>query len=146
MTSAANSGRDLQMREFRDTLRELRAFIESLQKELLARDKLIKDHQEQIALLQEKLISTTQRSVVDETEDTKKEGRFSLMHHKLDICPIPESVLYVNDLTIAADVPYQTGSELDKALTGKRTSEGGILPDDNVRVYIPLDLNVDNIM
>ena len=48
------------------------------------------------------------------------------MHHKLDIHPIPE--------------------EMQKAVTGKKKSEGGILPDDNVRIYVPMDLNADGIM
>ena len=30
------------------------------------------------------------------------------MHHKLDIHPIPEEVLYVNDLSLAGKVPYET--------------------------------------
>ncbi len=68
------------------------------------------------------------------------------MHHNLDINPIPERVLYVNDLTIAADTPYQLQGELDKAMTGKQRKDGGILPDDNVRIYIPLDLNAENIL
>lgn len=28
----------------------------------------------------------------------------------------------------------------------KFTTEGGILPDDNVRIYVPMDLNADGIM
>lgn len=27
-----------------------------------------------------------------------------------------------------------------------KKSEGGILPDDNVTIYVPMDLNVDGIM
>ena len=68
------------------------------------------------------------------------------MHHKLDIHPIPENVLYINELSLAAKVPYETKQETEKALTGKTVSDGGILPDDNVRIYVPMDLNADNIM
>lgn len=35
---------------------------------------------------------------------------------------------------------------MEKAVTGKKKSEGGILPDDNVRIYVPMDLNADGIM
>ena len=35
---------------------------------------------------------------------------------------------------------------MKKALTGKTISEGGILPEDNVRIYVLMDLNADNIM
>lgn len=41
------------------------------------------------------------------------------MHHKLDIRPIPENVLYINELSLAAKVPYETKQETEKALTGK---------------------------
>ena len=65
------------------------------------------------------------------------------MHHKLDIHPIPEEVLYVNDLLLAGKVPYETKDDMEKAVTGKKKSEGGILPDDNVRIYVPMDLNAE---
>ena len=68
------------------------------------------------------------------------------MHHKLDIHPIPEKVLYVNELSLAGIVPYETIKDIEKAVTGKKKSEGGILPDDNVRIYVPMDLNADGIM
>ena len=35
---------------------------------------------------------------------------------------------------------------MEKAVTGKKKSEGGIPPDDNVRIYVPMDLNADGIM
>ena len=35
---------------------------------------------------------------------------------------------------------------MDKALTGRIKPNGGILPDDNVRIYVPMDLNADIIM
>lgn len=68
------------------------------------------------------------------------------MHHKLDIHPIPADVLYVNELSLAGKVPYETVQDMEKAATGKRVKDGGILPDDNVRVYVPMDLNADTIM
>ena len=43
------------------------------------------------------------------------------MHHKLDIHPIPEEVLYVNDLLLAGKVPYETKD-------------------------VPMDLNAEGIM
>ena len=69
------------------------------------------------------------------------------MHHDLEIKPIPENVLYVNDPfmgTIAE--PYEKINEHEMAKTGKTKEEGGILPDDNVRIYVPLDLNRSQIM
>lgn len=68
------------------------------------------------------------------------------MHYKLDIDPIPEEVLYVNDLSLTGKVPYETKDDMEKAVTGKKKSEGGILPDDNVRIYVPMDLNAEGIM
>ena len=68
------------------------------------------------------------------------------MHHKLDIHPIPEEVLYVNELSLVGNVPYETKRDMERAVTGKKKSEGGILPDDNVRMYVPMDLNADSIM
>lgn len=68
------------------------------------------------------------------------------MHQKLDIHPIPEEVLYVNELSLIGNVPYETKRDMERAVTGKKKSEGGILPDDNVRIYVPMDLNADSIM
>ena len=51
----AASGRDLQMRELMDTMKELKLTIEALRKELTTKDKLIENLQEQIAYLQKKL-------------------------------------------------------------------------------------------
>lgn len=68
------------------------------------------------------------------------------MHHKLDIHQIPEEMLYVNAPSLAVNVPYETEDEMEKAVTGKKKSEGGNLPDDNVRIYVPMDLNADGIM
>lgn len=69
------------------------------------------------------------------------------MHHDLDIHPIPEKVLYINELGIADTVfYYNTEEQHQKALTGRIRTNGGILPDDNVRVYVPLDLNAAQIL
>ena len=68
------------------------------------------------------------------------------MHHKLDIHPNPTDVLYVNELSLAGKTPYETKQDMDKALTGRTKSNGEILPDDNVRIYVPMDLNADIIM
>ncbi len=64
----AASGRDLQMRELMDTMKELKLTIEALRKELTTKDKLIENLQEQIAYLQKKLFGTSseKRSVVVE--------------------------------------------------------------------------------
>ena len=69
------------------------------------------------------------------------------MHHDLDIHPIPEKVLYINELGIADKAfYYNTEEQHQKALTGRTRTNGGILPDDNVRVYVPLDLNAAQIL
>ena len=69
------------------------------------------------------------------------------MHHDLDIHPIPEKVIYINDLSIADRACYyETEQQHQKALTGKIHRDGGILPDDNVRIYVPLDLNSAQIL
>ena len=68
------------------------------------------------------------------------------MRHKLDIHPIPADVLYVNELSLAGKVSYKTKDMTEKAITGKKGAEGGILPDDNVRIYVPMNLNADIIM
>lgn len=67
------------------------------------------------------------------------------MQHKLDIHPLPTDVLYVNELSLAGESLYETKQDMDKALTGRTKSNGGILPDDNVRIYVPMDLNADII-
>lgn len=33
------------------------------------------------------------------------------MHHKLDIHPIPENILYINELSLVAKIPYETKQE-----------------------------------
>lgn len=68
------------------------------------------------------------------------------MHHKLDIHPIPENVLYINELSMVTEQVYETTKEDEQALTGKTVSNGGILRDDNIRIYVPMDLNMNEIM
>ena len=68
------------------------------------------------------------------------------MHHKLDIHPIPENVLYINELSMVTEQVYETTKEVEQAFTGKTVSNGGILPDDNIRIYVPMDLNMNEIM
>ena len=49
-----------------------------------------------------------------------------IMHHDLDIHPIPEKVLYTNDLSIADGACYyETEQQHQKALTGKIQRDGG---------------------
>lgn len=76
----------------------------------------------------------------------KSEERRKRMRHKLDIRPIPENTLYVNKLSICDQIPYETKKQVDQALTGKTISQGGILPEDNVRIYVPLDLSEEAIL
>ena len=69
------------------------------------------------------------------------------MHHKIDVHPIPDSPIYINDLSIATTYnPYELKRQAELAVTGKTVSKGGILPDDNVRVYVPLDINAEYII
>ena len=68
------------------------------------------------------------------------------MRHNLDIHPIPTDVIYVNELSLAGKAPYEAKQDMDKALTERTKSNGGILPDDNVRIYVPMDLNANIIM
>ena len=68
------------------------------------------------------------------------------MRHKLDYRPIPDDVLYINELDLADRVPYITTRDMERAVTGKCEKEGGILTDDNVRIYVPIDITADLIM
>lgn len=69
------------------------------------------------------------------------------MHHKLDIYPHPREVLYINEFELIDVVnTYFKKKDYEKALTGKNKSQGGVLPDDNVRIYVPIDLNGDYII
>ena len=57
-------------------------------------------------------------------------------HHMLDIAPIPEKVLYINE-------PWLIDSSFDGM---EKVSEEPDPNPDNVRVYLPLDLNVEAIL
>lgn len=65
------------------------------------------------------------------------------MHHELDTYPIPADVIYINELSLVGKVPYETRDTMAKAISGKKTSEGGIFQDDNVSIYVPTDSNVN---
>lgn len=68
------------------------------------------------------------------------------MRYRLDNYPVPEDVYYINDVSLIERVPYETVNEIMMAANGKIISEGGVLPNDNVRIYVPLDLNENGIM
>ena len=59
--------------------------------------------------------------------------------------PIPEKVFYINELDLASPVTYQMMKDCEKALEGKTVSNGGMLPDDNMRI-VPMNLNAEVIM
>lgn len=60
-------------------------------------------------------------------------------YHNLDIKPIPESVLYINE-NLLADI---SASDIELTSEQMRTPD---TQDDNVRIYIPLDLNQSAII
>lgn len=57
-------------------------------------------------------------------------------HHTLDIHPIPENVLYINESQLADQtvLNYEHIHKLEKQ------------PEDNIRIYVPLDLSCDAIL
>lgn len=58
------------------------------------------------------------------------------MHHKLDVDPLPEKPLYVNDVSLTNNIEYfETKAQHQQA----NRCEG--FPEDNIRVYVPLDIN-----
>ena len=59
------------------------------------------------------------------------------MSFKLDVEPIPSDVLYVNDLSLVKG--NLNNSEM--AIKGITEEQGGVLPNDNVRIYAPIDIN-----
>ena len=61
------------------------------------------------------------------------------MHHNLDIHPIPEEVLYINEMDFLEPNYYELKEQIKKAASGKTIAQGGILPDDNVRIYVPME-------
>lgn len=57
-------------------------------------------------------------------------------HHTLDIHPIPEKVLYINEPQLADQT----------LLNGEHPHNLENHPNDNIRVYVPLDLSRDAIL
>lgn len=69
------------------------------------------------------------------------------MHHTLDIHSSPKDVLYINEFELVDVVnTYDREKKYEKALSDKCKKDGGVLPDDNVRIYVPIDLNADYII
>lgn len=68
------------------------------------------------------------------------------MRHNLDVKPVPENVIYINELDFILPDVYENCDTLKRARSGVTVSDGGVLPDDNVRIYLPLDINADSIM
>lgn len=73
------------------------------------------------------------------------------LHHALDVEPVSEKALYVHESDLAdpsqADVPVASkaqGKPLDRR--ERLQLELRSQPEDNVRVYIPLDINEDAIL
>ena len=60
----AASGRDLQMRELMDTMKELKLTIEALRKELTTKDKLIENLQEQLPISRRSCLARPAKSVL----------------------------------------------------------------------------------
>lgn len=58
-------------------------------------------------------------------------------HHSLDIKPIPEAVLYINEVHLADVTAFD--DHLERVKSDGRQA-------DNIRVYIPLDINAEAIM
>lgn len=59
-----------------------------------------------------------------------------------EVTEIPEDALIVNDLSITGFSEDFGWKDDDlKLLEGKKISEGGLLPEDNVRIYVPMDIN-----
>ena len=73
------------------------------------------------------------------------------LHHALDVEPVSEKALYVHESDLAdpsqADVPVASkaqGKPLDRR--ERLQLELRSQPEDNVRVYIPLDINENAIL
>lgn len=64
------------------------------------------------------------------------------MSFKLDVQPIPSEVLYVNDLSLVK--VNLNNSEM--AIKGITEAQGGVLPNDNVRIYAPIDINEEYLI
>ncbi|MBQ8639212.1 MAG: hypothetical protein IJ468_08585 [Lachnospiraceae bacterium] len=64
-------------------------------------------------------------------------------HHSLDIKPVPENVLYINETTLADLTAPEVNQTRGRCKSANQSGEPGAIPDetDNVRVYLPLDIN-----
>lgn len=69
----------------------------------------------------------------------RKFGSYKPYHHELDIKPVQESVTYINETWIADAMIHAPHDD---------HNPDDLIPDqpDNIRVYIPLDLNKDSIL
>lgn len=67
------------------------------------------------------------------------------MHHKLGIRPIPENVLYINELSMVTEQVYETTKEVEQALTAKTVSKAAFCPMTIFASYVPMDLNMNTI-
>lgn len=64
-----------------------------------------------------------------------------------EVKDIPEDITIVNDLSIAGlSEDFEWKEDYLKLLEGKKISEGGLLPEDNVRIYVPIDISQEMIL
>lgn len=68
------------------------------------------------------------------------------MAYCLEKVPTTEDTIFVNSREFADEKSYELKVESFLADRGCTESMGGGLPDDNVRLYVPLDINEDEIM
>lgn len=57
-----------------------------------------------------------------------------------------DKAIIIDDPIVAGTSMFERLDDIEKAKSGRTISEGGVLPDDNVRVYIPLDINADSLL
>lgn len=68
------------------------------------------------------------------------------MRHNLEAKPVLDNVIYINELDFLLPNVYDDYDILKKAESGVTVCDGGILPADNVRIYLPLDISADSII
>lgn len=68
------------------------------------------------------------------------------IHMENDRNDSPRPIHIVQRLDVVETPYWSTISDLERALTGKTVSQGGVLPEDNIRVYVPVDLSEDAIL
>ncbi len=66
-------------------------------------------------------------------------------HHKLDVFPVPERALYINETDIADITAYDVPDD-NKYRTEEEWQTKEFSQEDNVRIYVPLDLNKSAIL